>query len=208
VILTIKGEYNRMVCLLTYVAFNYCAPLYNYLNTKYTQCWHSANYWAYIAANSAHKATSMVYVDKTNVKSGRLLLSNSFPCFGALIVPNIYASANTTITKFLSASGCEQLQAYLDQGGLVFSLGKGALLLQTLSLMATGTLDMGDTLVPKPGQLLASMTGCGEIGEASAEAEWAQHALCFLPTTNGSTMSASLQSVLVVSNVGVFTVMS
>lgn len=207
-ILTIEGEYNGMIRPLTYEAFDYCAPLYNYLNTKYAQCWRSADYWAYIAADSAHEATSVVYIDETDVKSGRLLLPDGFPRFGALIVPDIYAGADATIAEFLGASGREQLQAYLDQGGLVFSSGKGALLLQTLGLVAAGTLDTGDTLVPKPGQLSAVVTGCGEIGAASAEAEWVQRALCFSPTTNGSAASASLQSAPVVSDANAFTVVS
>jgi len=47
----IEGEYKGMVCLLTYEAFYYCTPLYNYLNTKYAQCWCSTTFCAALLAS-------------------------------------------------------------------------------------------------------------------------------------------------------------
>jgi hypothetical protein len=111
---------------LTYEAYAYCTPLYNYLLNKYVQCWQSADYWAALGANKISESVSVVYVDETDVASGRLLVADgSRPRFGMLIVPDLYQGTTDAISSLLGSAGRAALQTYVNSGGLIFSSGKG-----------------------------------------------------------------------------------
>lgn len=118
--------YQGKVKPLTYEAYSYCSPLYNYVLNKYVQCWQSTDYWTALAANKVTETASVVYVDDTDVAAGRLLSPDGTrPLFGMLIVPDLYQNTTDAISTLLGSTGRAALQSYVNNGGLIFSSGKG-----------------------------------------------------------------------------------
>jgi hypothetical protein len=193
---------------LTYEAYTYCSVLYNYITGKYEQCWTGSAYLADLQQNAAtREATSVVYVNETDLSTGILFTSSGSLQFGVLIIPDIYQGSQQAIITLLGSKGSAQIISFVQAGGTVITSGKGALVLEALDIVTSGTFDQSNTFFSSG--FSGSITGCGMTDASdTSDTAWEQRALCFAPPESGNLVTDSVTSAPLVLDAGSLSVLS
>jgi hypothetical protein len=187
---------------LTYEAYTYCSVLFNWISGKYANCWSADDYLQYLQSNtSSHEKTSVVYVNQTDISSGILFNANGTPRFGILIVPDIYAGSQNQIVTMLGSAGKTQITNFVNAGATVFSSGKGALVVQQLGLVPSGTFDTSNTLFATG--FSSSVNIPANSFSATSDESWVQSLLSFAPAeVNGEAQASVTSAPLVLQTTG------
>jgi hypothetical protein len=175
---------------LTYEAYDYCTLFTNFVWGKYGTCWEGPSYLSWVTQNPGYGA-QVVYVSETDIQGGILMIPNTnTPRFGLLIIPDIYQGAQDNITAMLGSTGQSQIVAFANNGGTIFTSGKGALILQepSIGLVPAGTLDTANTLMAA--NYANSVTACTSAAP-NTELDWVTSTLCLSPPqSNGITFDS------------------
>jgi len=175
------GEWSTID--ITYDSDSFCTAFYSYFYPKYPVCIVGiAKYEEWLKANPT-KADSpvVVFVSPSDIASGGLKTKNGENLFGMLIIPDLMMAEVPFVKKTLSGSK-SQVQSFVNNGGLVFTTGKGAFVAESWGLVPDNTFDSRYTLV-SPNQTWMYNDGCDMIGNTEpsddSEDEFKQSTLCF-----------------------------
>lgn len=155
-VLRIIGNYSGGSSDLTYESFAFCNVLKSYLG-KYNQCYLSQDLSYYDPYSST---SNFVYINEKNLQDGKLLgINTTDPAyFGLLIIPDIIATekdalidiigeqGKTNINKqiwIISFVGLKNIKEFVENGGIVYSSGKGVYILEAAGVLDQGTVKKG-----------------------------------------------------------------
>ncbi|KAH3732381.1 hypothetical protein Pelo_16786 [Pelomyxa schiedti] len=165
---------------LTWEADYFCTVFYNYIWGKYKKCFRGLYDWEqYLAANPVtHERVSFVFLTPENITANGLKNTDGSNRFGMLIFPDIVEGSQSKILSRLS-SASSQIQSFVSAGGLLYSSGKGALVVEGLSLARSGTFSQSYTLT-STASILALGDGC-KLGDFSSDVgmDFIQRTICF-----------------------------
>jgi len=183
------GEWNTID--ITYDSDSFCTMFYSNFYPKYTKCFVGIQeYKDWLKANPTKGDRSIVvYLSAADLASNALKTSSGENLFGMLIIPDIMMSEASFLKKTLAASK-SKVQAFVNDGGMVLTTGKGAFVTEAWGLVPDGTFNPRYTM-SSPNLTWQYNDGCEVNGNTepadATEEEFKKSTLCFsAPRWNGN----------------------
>eukprot|EP00727_Mastigamoeba_balamuthi_P008163 m51a1_g3968 hypothetical protein (2678) ;mRNA; f:391552-403554 len=168
----------------SYETPSFCDLFYGALSPKYAKCYNG------IAEYNAAGGTSIavVRVSPADVEAGALV-SSGVNRFGVLFVPDVLAAELSVARDAVTSAVAAQISSFASRGGVVYTSGMSAVLLEPMGLAKAGTFDHRVTLRPRgSGPAWVRIDGCSEpyfnVANESDD-RFALRLLCFSPPRSG-----------------------
>jgi len=185
---------------ITYDSDGFCTAFYSYFYPKYNRCFVGVDaYKAWLEANPTMGDQScIVYVSPDDIKKGKLKNANGENFFGMLIIPDIMMKEVSYVKKTVSGAK-DKVQAFVNDGGVLLTTGKGAYLTETWGFVPSSTFSNQYTMI-NPKRSWQRTEGCDNVGKESpvddTEAEFMQTTLCFSLPRQTATAKETYNSIL------------
>jgi len=186
---------------LTWESDYICTIFYSYIWGKYQKCFRGLYEWeTYLANNpTTHEKVSIVFMSPENITASGLRNADGSNRFGMLIFPDIVEGSQDKIMSRLGSASSE-ITRFVNSGGLLYSSGKAALLVELLGLARSSTFDKQYTL-SSTASVVAYGQGCNFANYAEgSEMDFVQRTVCFSVSSSSGYLYDALLSGAVVAN--------
>ena len=169
---------------LTYDSDSFCTMFYSSMYPKYSQCFAGMSRYEEWLKKEPTKANdpTVVFVTPDDIMKGALRTKDgSENFFGMLIVPDVMMTEIASIHSLVGRA-TDKITQFVNAGGMVYTTGKGAFLLEHWGIVPTNTFNSRYTMT-SPNRTWQFLEGCDMVGKEGptdeSENEFIQSTLCF-----------------------------